>query len=389
MPTNNEIDYSDEVYQVILERMLASIQRYNPELDVTRPSSPIYLALVPAAMELAKLYHELEIFYTEIYFHSASREYLIKFGRDFGLSPYPASYAILEGEFDLPIKIGDSFTYNQELTYTVIEPIDETGPTYFYKLQCLTPGTIGNTGLGVLKSTYYITNLTLARTTRVIKPGEDEESTESFRDRLMAIWKAGRYGGNLPDYYAWLTEIDGVGRAKILRCQKDGELKKGAVEIYITSSDNTVPSQELIDSVQEIIRPLEIPGYPDIDTCGTGKSPICHESYIKGAKAHTIDVHLNIVYLPGYTWENVRESVIEAIESYFKQLAGEWGWVEYSTAACDPKSAKTVVRASRIELRLLEIPGIDDYGDTFINGVEESFTLEWDEIPVLGEVSDG
>lgn len=87
--------YENETYEVILDRMLA---RVSDALD-KRPSSPIYDTHSATAIELQILYIELETLIQNSYGDTAAREFLILLAKDRGLSPDPATHAILKGAF--------------------------------------------------------------------------------------------------------------------------------------------------------------------------------------------------------------------------------------------------------------------------------------------------
>ena len=57
-----------------------------------------------------------------------------------------------------------------------------------------------------------------------------------------------------------------------------------------------------------------------------------------------------------------------------------------SSQAFKPYENKIVVRRSIIEAVLIDIDGISDSSDMKINDKFENLTLDWDSIPVLGEI---
>ena len=77
-----------------------------------------------------------------------------------------------------------------------------------------------------------------------------------------------------------------------------------------------------------------------------------------------------------YTFEDLKESINEAIDGYLLLLAQDWA-----------DSEELVVRISRIENLLLDIEGVLDISGTTINGLEENLIVDGDFIPVRGEIS--
>ena len=82
--------YENQTYEKILDRMLARAGG----LD-TREGSLVWYAGAPAAAELQNLYIELDTVLRESFADTASRDYLVLRARERGLSPYPASPAVL------------------------------------------------------------------------------------------------------------------------------------------------------------------------------------------------------------------------------------------------------------------------------------------------------
>ena len=187
--------YEDQTYDIILERMM---NRVSDKID-KRPSSPVYDLHSSTAIEFQILYIELEYLIKNSYGDTAAREFLILLAKDRGLSPEPATKAILQGEFT-PTNIdvtGKRFNIG-EINYVVTEQI--TPGTY--KVQCETEGVVGNQYLGDMIPMEYIDGLQTASLTSVLIPGEDEEDTEVFRQRYFDSFNEQSFGGNHADYMA-------------------------------------------------------------------------------------------------------------------------------------------------------------------------------------------
>ena len=194
--------YEDQTYDIILERMM---NRVSDKFD-KRPSSPVYDLHSSTAIEFQILYIELEYLIKNSYGDTAAREFLILLAKDRGLSPEPATKAILQGEFT-PTNIdvtGKRFNIG-EINYVVTEQI--TPGTY--KVQCETEGVIGNQYLGDMIPMEYIDGLQTASLTSVLIPGEDEEDTEVFRQRYFDSFNEQSFGGNHADYMAKVKSIEG------------------------------------------------------------------------------------------------------------------------------------------------------------------------------------
>lgn len=182
-------------YDNILRRMLDNISE---DVD-TREGSVIYNAIAPAATELAQMYFTLKNNMDLCFADTAVEEYLDRLCQQIGIERKQATKAVRGAQFfkyeadetgsylpyeDLPI--GSRFSI-EDVTYTVIEKIEPTeqelGLTNVYKLECETPGTIGNQYFGQLIPVDYIENLGMTDLSSIIIPGTDEETDEELRSR--------------------------------------------------------------------------------------------------------------------------------------------------------------------------------------------------------------
>ena len=395
----------DVTYNEILERMLA---RVSDKFD-KREGSVIFDTHSPTALELQMLYMELNTVLSEAYGDSASREYLILRCKERGITPLPATRAVLKGKFT-PTSIdvtGNRFNIGT-LNFVAIEKIADGE----YQMQCETPGIVGNQQMGTMIPIDYIEGLETAELTEILIPGEDEEETEDLRTRYFDSFNDNAFGGNVRDYLEKTNAIPGVGSTKVTRVWNndirpaemipsaavqawyttvkptltgeaaawletvyDAALNRklttgGTVLLTILNSDFGAASDTLIKTVQQTIDPDEYAGE------GYGVAPIGHIVKIESAETKTVIVKTDIVFDVGYGWSNLQSSINDVISSYLLELRKSWADNPY-----------LVVRISQIETRLLGIKGIVDIGNTKINGVSDNLTLGKFEVPVFGGAS--
>jgi uncharacterized phage protein gp47/JayE len=353
--------YEDITYEVILQRMINRVLQQNPNID-TREGSIIFNALAPAAVELTNMYIQLDTILNETFADTASRDYLIQRAAERGLAPYPATSAILKGEFNIDIPIGSRFSYEQ-LNYIAAEKISMG----VFKMQCETIGAVGNDNFGTLIPIEYIDGLTSAQLTELLIPAENEEDTEHFRQRYYNSLNAEAFGGNIEDYREKVDALSGVGGVKVYPIWNGG----GTVKLVIIASDYSVPTPDLIESVQTAIDPTANSGE------GVGIAPIGHVVTVAGVSSLTVNIKTEITYQEGWTWEDVKPYAEEAVDAYFKELGGTWA-----------SNEALIVRISQIEIRFLDLPGVVDIADTTLNGLAQNLALGADEIPVRGNMSD-
>jgi uncharacterized phage protein gp47/JayE len=389
-------------YREILERML---NRVSDKFD-KREGSVIFDTHSPTALELEILYVELNRMIAEGYGDTASREYLILRCKERGIIPYPATYAVLKGTFTPATVdvIGKRFNLGS-LNYIVTEKIADGE----YRVQCETPGTVGNQYFGQLIPIEYVEGLETATLTEVLIPGEDEEDTEDLRTRYFNSFDEKAFGGNVRDYIEKTNAIPGVGSTKVTRVW-NGDIRPadmipneivnewyegiigtvnptvkawleivysaakakkltvgGTVLLTILNSEYGVPTPELIQTVQTAIDPEQNAGE------GYGLAPIGHVVTVKPADAVTINVKTTITFDVGYGWNNLQSSIDEAIQAYLLELRKTWADNPY-----------LVVRVSQIETRLLAISGIVDIENTRINNKTDNLTLRKYEVPIYG-----
>lgn len=401
--------YEAQTYESILARMLQKALSINSNLD-TREGSLVWYGDAPAAVELQNLYIALDTVLNETFADTATRPYLILRAAERGLSPQPASPAILQMAITpttLFLPLNTRFSIG-ELNYYVSADRGSGN----YELTCETAGEAGNNYTGTVIPIEYVDGLETCKITSVLVPGEDEEDTELFRQRYLNSLNAQAFGGNQIDYIEKFNAIPGVGGVKVYRAW-NGDLKPanmippkeaeawieglsgvpepvklwldtvyaaaknnmftvgGTVKLVVINSTFTVPSPTLVEQVQTAVDPLQNAGE------GVGIAPIGHVVRVEGVQEETVDLGFALYYQRGWSWEDVSGYVTEAINGYFLELAQSWA----------DQDEALVVRISQIESRLLGITGILDIANTTINEKAANHTLALDHIPVLGSLA--
>lgn len=401
--------YEAQTYESILARMLQKALSINSNLD-TREGSLVWYGDAPAAVELQNLYIALDTVLNETFADTATRPYLILRAAERGLSPQPASPAILQMAITpttLFLPLNTRFSIG-ELNYYVSADRGSGN----YELTCETAGEAGNNYTGTVIPIEYVDGLETCKITSVLVPGEDEEDTELFRQRYLNSLNAQAFGGNQIDYIEKVNAIPGVGGVKVYRAW-NGDLKPanmippkeaeawieglsgvpepvklwldtvyaaaknnmftvgGTVKLVVINSTFTVPSPTLVEQVQTAVDPLQNAGE------GVGIAPIGHVVRVEGVQEETVDLGFALYYQRGWSWEDVSGYVTEAINGYFLELAQSWA----------DQDEALVVRISQIESRLLGITGILDIANTTINEKDANHTLALDHIPVLGSLA--
>ena len=392
--------------------MLAEALKANSRLD-TREGSLVWLGSAPAAVELQNLYIALQSVLDETFADTASRDYLILRAKERGISPLPATPAVLEMEATpktLDIPLGTRFSIGS-LNYAITK---NSGGGKF-ELTCETAGEAGNDYSGDIIPIEYVAGLEVCKVTALLVPGEDEEDTEIFRKRYLDSLNSQAFGGNRADYLEKINAIPGVGGVKVYRAWNSGiepaslvpsdsvtnEIGNavsqmsdaarawfgninycasnhlltvgGVVRVVIIDSTFGVPSSTLVEQVQTAVDPTQNSGE------GYGLAPIGHVVEVIGVDSETISLSFTLTYQSGWAWNDVKDYVKAVISGYFNELAKTWA----------DSTEPLVVRISQIESRILGVAGVLDITGTKIGGKASNHTLAADKIPVLRTITEG
>jgi len=351
--------YEHITSEIILKRMLDTV----PNTIDKREGSIIYDALMPAALELKKLYVEFDDFLEESFADTASREFLIRRAKERGIDPDEATHAILQGEFT-PSAIevtGKRFSMpNTDLRYTVGAQINPG----VYQVFCERAGAIGNNYLGAILPVDYILGLQTAELTGILIPGSDEESTESLREKYFRSFDINAFGGNKKDYLDMTNSLPGVGSTKVTPIWDGG----GTVKLTILDAMYNPASTTLIDAVQDEIDPT-------MDGQGIGRAPIGHIVTVDTAAAVSVAIETAVTCEVGYTWAGLEAAVIDAIEDYLLDLRAAWASQDF-----------IIVFLSVVNARIMAVPGVVDVQGTTINGAGANLVLSTYEIPIFGGI---
>lgn len=404
--------FEDRTYETLVKRALA---RVSPAMD-KREGSMVFNGVAPSMAEVAQLYIGLDFVFRATYLLTAPREYLIRRAADRNMAPYPASAAVYRAEFNREVPEGTRFSC-EDVNFVVtgrMDRSDDTETGLSHRVTCESVGEATNHYSGPLIPVEYLDGLTHAELVDLLIPGGDEEETEKFRQRVLDSFQTQAFGGNQADYREKVLAIPGVGAVKVHPAWNEnvrpstlipgaevaawynasvGELEApaaawltgvytaasrrlltvgGAVRLVIMASNDTAPTETLLEEVQTQIDPTQNAGE------GLGLAPIGHVVRVEGVTPEPVNIELHLTYAAGWSWEAVQSYVEGVIDGYFAELAKTWAGSDF-----------LVVRISQIESRILAgcASMITDIGGTKINGVESNLALHPDSIPVRGEVS--
>ena len=394
--------FGGETFDIILNRMMERIK----ERD-RREGALIWDSNASSAIELQEIYIALDDILVEAWGDSASREFLIRRARERNIIPFPATHAVLRGIFkpsptatDVDLT-GRRFSMpNTTLTYTVERVAeDEQGG---WEVRCEQLGSEGNHFFGSVTPLWGGNpRVQSAELVELLIPAQNEESTESIRQRYFDSFNEKAFGGNIRDYQVNVRAIEGVGAVKVTPIWQGG----GTVLLTILDYLYNPASGALIDRVQEVIDPVSradehapsssvLGGFSQSEKnfllrkphMGLGLAPIGHQVTVRTADIMSVDISTQLTFLGGFTWGMVQPQVTSMLEAYMLELRQDWENQDILTPMGLFQNP-LIVMISQINARILTIQGITDIQNTMINGVAANLEIEKYSIPMLGVIS--
>lgn len=371
------IDFSQQTYQNILEQMLAQV----PATYDTRETAPIPTALSPAAYQLAGFYISLNQVQMQAFIQTATGQALDYLAIIAGLTRYSASPAVRLGIFDIAVPIGSRYsTINGADSINFQATAATTGPTqgdYYYQLTAETPGTIGNDYTGPILPITAIPGLNSAQITDILVPGDDEETDEAFRARIIEALNDRPFGGNIASYRTYIMAIDGVGAVQVYPTWNGG----GTVKCSVLGADYLPASATLVENVQNAVDP------PPNQGLGLGTAPIGAQVTIVAPDTLTVNVSATLLLAAGYAIGQVQAPVQQAIENYMLSVRQEWATPVNTTSV----EYQANVYLSRVVAAIVSVPGVINATNVLLNGEGEDLILTetgiTQQVPITGTVT--
>ena len=219
-----------------------------------------------------------------------------------------------KAQFNVEVEIGTRFSVeNTEINFVVFE---KKGNDYI--LECETTGAIGNRIQGKLIPIDYVANLQSSNIDAIVITGEDEETDEVYRKRIIAHITRPQQDGNIDQYLKWASEFTGIGNATVI------PLWNGAntVKVVITNSEGDIASPELVEKFQLYLD-------PKIEGKGEGKAPIGSFVTVESAKPQKVDINLRVVVHQGMDVTVMKENIKLALIEYMRTATSQRAFKKY------------------------------------------------------------
>lgn len=371
------IDLSQQTYQNILTQMLDQV----PATFDKRDTSPIPTALGPAAYALEGYYISLNQVQLAAYVQTATGQALDYLAVIAGLTRYPASAAVRLGIFDMAVPIGSRYsTINGADSINFQATAATTGKTegdYYYQLTAETPGSIGNEYTGPILPITAIPGLNSAQITDILVPGDDEESDEDFRARIIEALNDRPFGGNIASYRTYIMAIDGVGAVQVYPTWNGG----GTVKCSVLGAGFLPASPTLVENVQNAVDP------PPNQGLGLGTAPIGAQVTVVAPEELTVNVSATLQLASGYAIGQVQTPIQQAIENYMLSVRQEWATPVNTTSV----EYQANVYVARIVAAIVSVPGVVNATNVQLNGGTADLILTetgaTQQVPITGTVT--
>lgn len=257
---------------------------------------------------------------------------------------------------------------------TASAAVTMTAAYYTYSLTAETAGTVGNDYSGALLPISVIPNLTYAQITDVLVPGDDTETDDAFRTRLIEALTDQPFGGNIASYRDAVLDIDGVGGVQVWPTWNGG----GTVKLSVVGSDFLPASQTVIDAVQAVVDPS--------GGTGLGVAPIGSTVTVVAPTSVTVNIAATVTLAAGTTLPAATPLIEAALEEYFDSIRQAWD---------DQLGTVSVVYSAdvyyaRVMAAILSVQGVLNVSSLTLNGSSTDISLtesgSTQQIPVIGTV---
>ena len=262
------------------------------------------------------------------------------------------------------VTIGDLFETESGTQFKVAETvvIIDNGDV---KIEAVIPGLKGNVGANTITLIpITIQGITEITNTFPTIDGYDQETNESLIERYLIDIQKPPTSGNIYHYMQWSREIVGVGDSKIDPLWNGNN----TVQIVIIDDQKLPATTELIERVQNYIDPKG----ENNSTWGAGygQAPIGAYCSVISAIPKNISVVSALTLEIGYTIDQVKPWVDEAIRKNLKEIAFLKNSVSYAILAS----------------KILNVEGISDWSSFTINGGTKNISIGDKEVAVLESV---
>lgn len=355
----------------------AGIDPDNPSFVDTTEGGMYYDTTQPVVLEMERLWDLLATVYPASAFIAfAWGQYLDYHGQTLNVDRHAAVAAT--GTVTFTGTVGALIATNTQLSTLQTDadtapPVFETtadatipgGGTVDAPVVAAIAGSAGNVPPGtvvVLSSPNPgVTALTNAAS---ISGGDEVETDDAYRVRLLLAWASPKGGGNQADYQRWGLDEPGVGHVTV-QPNWDGA---GTVRLVITDKENNPSSGTVVDSLQARLDPD--PGE------GLGQAPVGAVVTVATPTQVPVDVSATVTFSSGFNLDGSggaiasEDALDEALAAYINTL--------------DPGAT---VYYKHVQARFFSVPGVLDVSSLLLNGGSSNVSISGLEVAQMGSVA--
>ena len=294
--------------QTIIDRIQDDAKARLDSDDLRRSDLEVFIRVIAGASHA--LYSAIEFGRKQLFSDSAQTSFLERIGNIYGINRKQATQAqgqvkftFSNGVVDVPIgtivQLDDEHQYATTASpneYGIADVIALVGGSE-YNLEADEELTLPNAVAGVTGATVY----------EGISGGENAETDEALRERVLARTQKPPRQGTKDDYIAWALEVEGVGYAWCYPL----EMGLGTVTVRILDANHNIPNEELIATCKEYIQ---------------SKASIMADIYVEAPVAQPVNFTIEIT--PDDI--SMRSLVSQAIAEVFKKESVPGGTIYLS-----------------------------------------------------------
>lgn len=226
------------------------------------------------------------------------------------------------------------------------------------EVECTEIGTIGNVAIGNINMfSQNINGIISIENIEIIKFGVDDELDGDYLERILENASNTPSSANDAHYEKWAKECTGVSECKVIP-QWDGD---GTVKIIIVADGHKAATKELVNEVNNYIDP-----YPKM---GKGQAPIGAELTVVSCIEKAINIKVKLQLSDGYILNICKEKFGVMLDTELKEM---------------PFKTTKYISIAQLGRLILDIPGVIDYTDLYLNESVSNCILAEDEIAVKG-----
>lgn len=349
--------FEDQTTDAIRQRMLDD----SPQDIDRRQGSVTWDLISPAAIQLARLYIDLDYVLTQGFVDTATDGAYIDYrASEYGIERKEAEKATGSVTFTGPI--GTLIPAGTRVSTGGLSPllfettedvtISSSG-TAVANAVAVEGGAAGNVGAGAIRAVVGdLSGVVTVTNDEPFAGGTDRESDDELRNRVLERARNPATSGNAAHYRQWALEVPGISDARVTPVW-DGP---GTVRVVLLADDKTAPDPSIIADATAHIE---------------SQRPVGADVTVVGATEVPINISATLTLEDGYDVSDVQPAIEANIVEYLAGLA----------------FVDDTVRYSKIANALLDVEGVLDYANLTVNGGTSNITVADDAVAVLGTVS--